>query len=40
VIEELEAAVAANLARAARLRQAIPQRAFTGQLVPPAPQTG
>ena len=37
VIEELEAAVAANLARAARLRQAILQRAFSGQLVAPAP---
>ena len=33
VVEELEAAVAANLARAARLRQAILQRAFSGELV-------
>jgi type I restriction enzyme S subunit len=40
VIEELEAAVAANLARAARLRQAILQRAFSGQLVPPGPSAG
>ncbi|MBX3025800.1 restriction endonuclease subunit S [bacterium] len=37
VVEELEAAVAANLARAGRLRQAILQRAFRGELVPPEP---
>ncbi|MGH7788041.1 MAG: restriction endonuclease subunit S [Candidatus Binatia bacterium] len=37
VIEGLEAAVAASLARAARLRQSILQRAFSGQLVPPEP---
>lgn len=40
VVEELEAAVAANLARAARLRQAILQRAFSGELVPPEPCAG
>lgn len=40
VVEELEAAVAANLARAARLRQAILQRAFSGELVPPEPSAG
>jgi type I restriction enzyme S subunit len=33
VVEELEAVVAANLRRAARLRQAILQKAFTGELV-------
>lgn len=33
VVEELEATVAANLQRAARLRQAVLQRAFTGRLV-------
>jgi len=32
VIEELEAVVAANLQRAARLRQTILQRAFEGRL--------
>lgn len=34
VIEELEAAVAANLQRATRLRQSILQRAFSGKLLP------
>ena len=34
VIDELEAVVAANLQRAARLRQAILQRAFSGSLSP------
>jgi len=34
VVEELEAVVAANLQRAARLRQAILQKAFEGKLVP------
>lgn len=33
VVEELEAAVSANLQRAVRLRQSILQRAFTGELV-------
>ena len=33
VIDELEAAVTANLQRASRLRQAILQKAFTGNLV-------
>ena len=32
VIEEMEAAVSANLRRAGRLRQAVLQKAFTGQL--------
>jgi type I restriction enzyme S subunit len=32
VIDELEAVVAANLQRAARLRQAVLQRAFSGEL--------
>ncbi len=32
VVEELEAVVAANLQRAARLRQAVLQKAFTGGL--------
>jgi type I restriction enzyme S subunit len=32
VVEELEAVVSANLQRAARLRQSILQKAFTGQL--------
>ena len=35
VVEELEMTVAANLQRAARLRQAVLQRAFTGRLVKP-----
>ncbi len=33
VVEELEATVSANLLRATRLRQAVLQRAFTGELV-------
>ena len=33
VVAELEAVVAANLARSLRLRQSILQKAFTGQLV-------
>ncbi|MFZ4394890.1 MAG: restriction endonuclease subunit S [Kiritimatiellia bacterium] len=33
VVEELEATVSANLQRATRLRQAVLQRAFTGELV-------
>ncbi len=33
VVEEFEAQVAANLQRAARLRQAILQRAFSGGLL-------
>ena len=33
VVEELEAAVSANLQRATRLRQAILQKAFTGRLI-------
>ena len=33
VVEEQEAVVAANLPRAARLRQSILQRAFSGGLV-------
>lgn len=33
VTEDLEATVAANLLRAARLRQSIPDRAFRGELV-------
>ncbi len=37
VVEELEAAVKANLARAGRLRQSILKRAFEGQLVPQDP---
>jgi type I restriction enzyme, S subunit len=40
VVEELEATVAANLQRAARLRQAVLQRAFTGRLVKPEPLPG
>ena len=36
VVEELEAVMFANLQRAARLRQSILQKAFTGQLI----QTG
>jgi hypothetical protein len=37
VVEQLEAAVEANLRRAARLRQAILKRAFEGKLVPQDP---
>jgi type I restriction enzyme S subunit len=37
VVAEVEAAVAANLKRAERLRQAILKRAFAGQLVPQDP---
>jgi type I restriction enzyme S subunit len=37
VVEELEAAVEANLARAGRLRQSILKRAFEGKLVPQDP---
>jgi len=37
VVAEIEAAVAANLKRAARLRQAILKRAFAGRLVPQDP---
>jgi type I restriction enzyme S subunit len=37
VVEELEAAVEANLKRAGRLRQAILKRAFEGKLVPQDP---
>ena len=33
VVEDLEAAVSANLQRATRLRQAILQKAFTGRLI-------
>jgi type I restriction enzyme S subunit len=33
VVEELEAVVSANLQRAARLRQSILHKAFTGELV-------
>jgi hypothetical protein len=33
VVEELEAAVSANLQRATRLRQSILQKAFTGELL-------
>jgi type I restriction enzyme S subunit len=36
VVDELEALVTANLKRATRLRQSILQRAFSGELVPPA----
>jgi type I restriction enzyme, S subunit len=32
VVEELEAVVASNLQRATRLRQAVLQKAFTGEL--------
>jgi hypothetical protein len=32
MVEELEAVVTANLQRATRLRQSIPQKAFTGEL--------
>lgn len=35
VVDELEAAIAANLKRAARLRQSILQRAFSGKLLRP-----
>ena len=35
VVTALETTVAANLKRAARLRQAILKRAFAGKLVPP-----
>jgi type I restriction enzyme S subunit len=34
VVQELEATLAANLARAERLRQSILKRAFEGKLVP------
>ena len=37
VIEQTEAAVEANLARADRLRQSILKQAFSGQLVPQDP---
>ena len=37
LIDDLEAAVSANLKRAARLRQAILKRAFEGKLVPQDP---
>ena len=37
VVAEVEAAMAANLKRAARLRQAILKRAFAGRLVPQDP---
>ena len=37
VLDEMEAAVAADLKRAERLRQAILRRAFAGQLVPQDP---
>lgn len=37
VVEELEGVVSVNLRRAARLRQSILQRAFTGNLVPQNP---
>ena len=37
VIQQAEAAVEANLARAERLRQSILKRAFSGQLVPQDP---
>jgi type I restriction enzyme S subunit len=37
VVEEMEQAVAANLARAGRLRQAVLRRAFEGRLVPQDP---
>ena len=37
VVERLEAAIDANLARAKRLRQAILKRAFEGRLVPQDP---
>jgi len=33
VVEELESVVSTNLQRAARLRQSILQKAFTGELV-------
>jgi type I restriction enzyme, S subunit len=33
VVEELESVVSANLQRAARLRQSILQKAFSGELV-------
>ena len=36
VLDALAASLDANLARCARLRQAIPKRAFEGRLVPPA----
>ncbi len=37
VVAEVEAAIAANLKRAERLRQAILKKAFAGQLVPQNP---
>ncbi len=37
IVEEIEAQVAANLKRAARLRQGILKRAFAGRLVPQDP---
>jgi type I restriction enzyme S subunit len=37
VVAEVEAAIEANLKRAARLRQAILKKAFAGQLVPQNP---
>jgi type I restriction enzyme S subunit len=37
VVEELEVAIKANLARAGRLRQSILKRAFEGKLVPQDP---
>jgi type I restriction enzyme S subunit len=37
VVEELEAAVEANLKRSERLRQAVLKRAFEGKLVPQDP---
>ena len=38
VVEELEAAVSANLQRATRLRQSILQKAFTGELIMISPE--
>ena len=37
VVEQLEAAIARSLQRAARLRQAVLKRAFEGRLVPQDP---
>jgi type I restriction enzyme S subunit len=37
VVDEMEAAIAANLKRAERLRQTIVKRAFEGKLVPQDP---
>ncbi len=37
VVEEVEAAIAANLTRAGRLRQTILKKAFAGELVPQNP---